>query len=190
MAMIVNFPSGVAFVKQVREAGPLQFCAVRFSCELHRAVQRRCRIRQQKPHVERVSGIASHYYWEDEMPDKLKPAISRRERFLMLDAAWQVAVALLYEVEDLRMVEARFLKRKCCQGLPERDCEAALHTAVGLARTTRRFYEKKCFDLPRTTARYYELLFSLAKLLERKFPSADPYLTMKGCRFVEMHWVL
>lgn len=84
----------------------------------------------------------------------------------------------------------RFLKRKCCQGLPERDCEAALHTAVALARTTRRFYEKKCFDLPRTTARYYELLFSLAKLLERKFPNADPYLTMKGCGFVEMHWVL
>jgi len=121
------------------------------------------------------------------MPNTLKPAISQDQQFLMLDTAWQVAVALLYEVEDLRVVEARFLKRKCCQGLPEGDCRAALHTAVGLVGTTIRFYESKCLDRPRTTATYYQLLFALAKLLERKFPSADPYLTMKGCSFVEMH---
>jgi hypothetical protein len=123
-----------------------------------------------------------------EMPDALKPAIGPDQRFSMLDDAWRVAVALLDNMEDLALAEARFLKRKCCQGLPERDCRAALHAAVGLARTTIRFYESKCFNLPRTTARYYELLFTLAKLLERKFPSADPYLSIKGCKLIEMHW--
>jgi hypothetical protein len=106
----------------------------------------------------------------------------------MFDAAWQAAVALLDSGEDLRMAEARFLKRKCCQGLPERDCRTALHTAVGLARTAIRFYESKCVNLPRTTATYYELLFSLAKLLEQEFPSADPYLSIKGCKLIEMRW--
>ena len=123
------------------------------------------------------------------MPHTPKRAIGPDQRFLMLDAAWQVAIALLNNIEDLRVVETRFLKRKCCQGLPERDCAAALRTAVGLARTTMRFYEAKCVEHPQTTRRYYELLFSLAKLLERKFPNADPYLILRGCKLVEMYWL-
>ena len=121
------------------------------------------------------------------MPNTLKPAISP-DQFSMLEDAWQVAVALLDNMENLPVAEARFLKRKCCQDLPEHDCRRALHTAVGLARTTIRFYESKCFNRPRTTARYYELLFTLAKLLERKFRSVDPYLSKKGCKLIEMRW--
>jgi hypothetical protein len=52
------------------------------------------------------------------MSDAFKPKISADHHFLMLDAAWQVAVALLDNVEDLRVAEVRFLKRKCCQGTP------------------------------------------------------------------------
>jgi hypothetical protein len=122
------------------------------------------------------------------MPDTSKPKISPDHLFLMLDAAWQAAIALLDNMEDLPVAEARFLKRKCCRGLAEHDGRTALHTAVGLARTTIRFYESKCFNIPRTTARYYELLFSLAQLLEREFPSADPYLIIKGCKLIEMRW--
>ena len=58
----------------------------------------------------------------------------------MLDAAWQAAMSLVSNVEDLRVAEARFLKRKGCKSLPQRDCSAAFHTAVGLVRTTIHFY--------------------------------------------------
>ena len=40
----VDFPPSTAFVKQVGEPGPLQFCPICFHSNCDRAVQRGCRI--------------------------------------------------------------------------------------------------------------------------------------------------
>ncbi len=115
-----------------------------------------------------------------------------RERTAMLDNAWLVARVLVHgEREYLGDLEARFLKRKCCKDLPKDDCRAAFHTAVGIARTTGRFYQSRLFNPPHPhKSTKYQLLSTLAKLLERKHPNANPYLIFLACNYVEMYWTL
>ena len=114
------------------------------------------------------------------------------ERFPMLEAAWNAAMSLVDDKGDLRGdladAEARFLKRKPCQALVEDDCKAAFHRAVEIAQVATRFRRSSCGTLPPKPARRYELLLSLARELESKFPGADQVLVMAGCRMLEVCW--
>ncbi len=114
------------------------------------------------------------------------------ERFEMLNAAWQAAKALLNHrgelCSDLHEAEGRFLKQKCCKGLIADDCRTVFQTAVAIAETSTRSRRSKCGSLAPKPTRRYELLHDLAKSLEDKFPGADSFLIMAGCRSVEMHW--
>jgi hypothetical protein len=119
-------------------------------------------------------------------------APSAYKRFVMLNGAWHAAMSLLNDRGDLRIdlqhAETRFLKRKCCLGLPEDDCRVAFQTAVKIAQETIHFRRSNCgVSSPKPTRRY-ELLHSLAELLESTFPSSDAVLIMAGCKLLEMHW--
>ena len=110
----------------------------------------------------------------------------------MLDAAWNAATSLVDSkadlCDDLAEAETRFLKRKSCQGLAEEDCRAAFQTSVEIVRTVLLFRRANCGSLPPKPTRRYELLLSLAKELESKFPNSDTALTMAGCRMAELYW--
>lgn len=110
----------------------------------------------------------------------------------MLDAAWNAAMSAVDDSGDLRSdlgeAETRFLKRKSCRGMHADDCRAVFHTAVEIAQAATHFRRSKCGSLPPKPARRYELLLSLAKDLESRFPHSDVALIMAGCRMVELYW--
>ncbi len=110
----------------------------------------------------------------------------------MLDAAWNAAMSAVDDRGNLRgdpgEAETRFLKRRSCQGLPEDDCRTVFHTAVEIAQAAIHFRRSNCGSLSPKPARRYELLLSLAKDLESRFPHSDGALIMAGCRMVELYW--
>jgi hypothetical protein len=122
----------------------------------------------------------------------MKPDPPAYRRFVMLNGAWHAAMSLLNDRGDLRRdlqhAETHFLKRKYCLGLPEDDCRAAFRAAVKIAQETIHFRRSNCGVPSPKPARRYELLRSLAELLESTCPSSDPVLIMAGCKLLEMHW--
>jgi hypothetical protein len=114
------------------------------------------------------------------------------KRFRMLNDAWTAAMRLVNDRGDLRLdlqrAETRFLKWGCCLGLPEEECRTAFRTAVEIAQETIRFRRSNCGASSPKPARRYELLRSLAEVLEARFPSKDAVLVMAGCKLLEMHW--
>jgi hypothetical protein len=127
--------------------------------------------------------------WAMNLPGMAPPVY---KRFRMLNDAWTAAMRLVDDRGDLRIdlqrAETRFLKWKSCLGLPEEDCRTAFHTAVKIAQETIRFRRSNCGVSSPKPARRYELLHSLAEVLESRFPSEDSVLIMAGCKLLEMHW--
>jgi hypothetical protein len=127
--------------------------------------------------------------WAMKVPGVAPPVY---KRFRMLNGAWNAAIRLINDRGDLRTdlqrAETRFLKLKCCLGLPEEDCRTAFHTAVKIAQETIRFRRSNCGESSPKPARRYELLHTLAEVLESRFPSEDAVLIEAGCKLLEMHW--
>jgi hypothetical protein len=127
--------------------------------------------------------------WAMDLPG-MPPSVSKR--FRMLNDAWTAAMRLVNDRGDLRIdlqrAETRFLKWKSCLGLPEEDCRTAFRTAVEIAQETVRFRRSNCGVSSPKPSRRYELLRSLAEILEARFPSEDAILIRAGCKLLEMHW--
>jgi hypothetical protein len=122
----------------------------------------------------------------------LMTGTDKYSRIQMLHGAWSAAEALVDDkgnlTDDLKAAQAKFLRRKCCDGLIAGDCSTALFQAVEISQAAQRFCRSSCPHNSPTLSRRYELLKLLAEQLDAEFPDADPILKMAACRHLEQRW--
>ena len=110
----------------------------------------------------------------------------------MIQGAWNAAGAILDDKGDLseapEAAQAKFLRRKCCDGLAEDVCKRAFLNALEIAQAAERFRRSSCPQNGPKPSRRYELLLSLARQLEVAFPQAGLLHIMIACRGLEHRW--
>lgn len=114
-------------------------------------------------------------------------------RFPMLEKAWVDTMEMLDDQGEVRNgvaeATAKFMKRKCCDGLPSEACAGAFNSALEIRKATIHFRRTKCPTNGPKASKQYELLHSLATELETRFPESEQLFVFKACQLIEMWWV-